>query len=1060
MSKLLAYNLTGAPLSLAAGNPVVPDLPASAAPPARGPAVNVTAELQNLTGPDYVALQAQVDAGDVAFAWDGYPNYETPGLETDSPLTGAGGDAIGSPIVWRHDAVSPPPGVYSTFEEAHAEATARVAAGLGPQKIYLDRSDSTFIGQSGQPTCPVPTGVWDMSDIGLYAFGEGTFQFLSILEGAYLDNLQNFGGDAFIVTINEAQVAGGIRSSGTVRVNGGCSLYLRCRNAASLPIFQNQGFTELYVAGGAELRLGDSSLIGPVIDADGGDFIFNWQGGGWVRDQSLTDTAGGGVFDFQLSSEAAGIVASSANWDQPGIAGSLVFGDLSLSRVRWKQLLGPIGFGDSPYDAATGGIVDVYDIDTSGGEVVFNMPRNAPIAGETCMVVDATGDAATNPVTINCSGTDTFADGSTSKTLSTPFGMLKFISDGFGVWRQENAEPSPVTTVRFRQEAAAPAPGTYATWQEAYDSARAATRFGPVALIFDSSESTHVTSGGRPACLIPAGAWDFEDITVQGTIQPTPNFSNPGSSESNIELADGCVITGLRSTSGLGSVQFIYNGLTDGAIIISGYHTFLTSTTFWNEDAGAGAILKVAGFGVVSFEKGNTYGGLGWNVQIPAAEPTVDLAGGFLFLLSHNGIIGEDCAKDTVGGGFFFQARSNDSDGQDVFGAGSYQMPTLEAAGGSTASAQRYPAPRRASLILNPAGDAVVSSADSPFTITFYGDILPVDTSGGPVTVILPSIGAPSEVYDQEIRIYDSSNQADANPITVLCAPRDVFSRDGSKSKVISSRGGHIDLLAGGVGGWGITSSSELEGAPGPFAGVASTNANIGDGTNGPGTAAAEGWAQMQVRIPGVKSDGSITAVQGSLLVDTDNFVLDDGANPAVTFEFDSDDSVVETTTLKSIDYNVAETDNFSFSSNLFGQGVGGFTGGTLHGKLLPGQTVTISGTVSNNATFTVLFAIPGVATFVAEPVVDEGPVNSTATQDDTAANMAIGIADAISRVGFENLFITGTSAGAAVTLEGVVGTTGNVAITNNVADGGFSVTGMANGVDDVDAMKWVQYWS
>jgi hypothetical protein len=46
---------------------------------------------------------------------------------------------------------------------------------------------------------------------------------------------------------------------------------------------------------------------------------------------------------------------------------------------------------------------------------------------------------------------------------------------------------------------------------------------------------------------------------------------------------------------------------------------------------------------------------------------------------------------------------------------------------------------------------------------------------------------------------------------------------------------------------------------------------------------------------------GTITTIAGSLIVDGENFVLSDGVNPAVTFEFDSNASVVNTATLRAL---------------------------------------------------------------------------------------------------------------------------------------------------------------
>jgi len=60
----------------------------------------------------------------------------------------------------------------------------------------------------------------------------------------------------------------------------------------------------------------------------------------------------------------------------------------------------------------------------------------------------------------------------------------------------------------------------------------------------------------------------------------------------------------------------------------------------------------------------------------------------------------------------------------------------------------------------------------------------------------------------------------------------------------------------------------------------------------------------------GAAATGSIQVVEAALYVvgaDTDTFVLDDGVNPPVTFVFDDDGSVVETTTLRAINHTGVE---------------------------------------------------------------------------------------------------------------------------------------------------------
>lgn len=72
---LLAYNLTTAPLALAAGTPIV-TLPASSVTGARSVASNVTGELKGLLSADYTLLQAQVAAGQVQYEWStGVPEF-------------------------------------------------------------------------------------------------------------------------------------------------------------------------------------------------------------------------------------------------------------------------------------------------------------------------------------------------------------------------------------------------------------------------------------------------------------------------------------------------------------------------------------------------------------------------------------------------------------------------------------------------------------------------------------------------------------------------------------------------------------------------------------------------------------------------------------------------------------------------------------------------------------------------------------------------------------------------------------------------------------------------
>jgi len=83
---LLAYNLTIAPLPLAAGVPIAV-LPASASAGSRGPALNVTSELKGQLAPAFALLQAQVALGQVQYEWTGLPEFSTFSLIVGSAQT-------------------------------------------------------------------------------------------------------------------------------------------------------------------------------------------------------------------------------------------------------------------------------------------------------------------------------------------------------------------------------------------------------------------------------------------------------------------------------------------------------------------------------------------------------------------------------------------------------------------------------------------------------------------------------------------------------------------------------------------------------------------------------------------------------------------------------------------------------------------------------------------------------------------------------------------------------------------------------------------------------------
>jgi hypothetical protein len=85
---LLAYNITGSPVTLTGITPALV-LPASASPPTRGAAVNVTSHVQGLSGGQLTALAAQ-QSGTFVLVWTSEPEFTIGSLVAETVATAAG----------------------------------------------------------------------------------------------------------------------------------------------------------------------------------------------------------------------------------------------------------------------------------------------------------------------------------------------------------------------------------------------------------------------------------------------------------------------------------------------------------------------------------------------------------------------------------------------------------------------------------------------------------------------------------------------------------------------------------------------------------------------------------------------------------------------------------------------------------------------------------------------------------------------------------------------------------------------------------------------------------
>jgi hypothetical protein len=75
----------------------------------------------------------------------------------------------------------------------------------------------------------------------------------------------------------------------------------------------------------------------------------------------------------------------------------------------------------------------VAETDTSSPRTILLPAANSVPAGQTFQIVDESGGAAANPITVAAAGADTI-DGAATAAITTNYGTLKLYSDGVGSW--------------------------------------------------------------------------------------------------------------------------------------------------------------------------------------------------------------------------------------------------------------------------------------------------------------------------------------------------------------------------------------------------------------------------------------------------------------------------------------------------------------------------------------------------------------------------------------------------------------------------------------------------
>lgn len=243
----------------------------------------------------------------------------------------------------------------------------------------------------------------------------------------------------------------------------------------------------------------------------------------------------------------------------------------------------------------------------------------------------------------------------------------------------------------------------------------------------------------------------------------------------------------------------------------------------------------------------------------------------------------------------------------------------------------------------------------------------------------------------------------------------------------------------------------------------------------------------------GFQAIGSISAVAAANISDAETFVLEDGTNPAVTFEFDTVPNGVAVgnelvdisgdTSSDDVRDSIIDAINNAVNPLAISASIGdsespatGSINTVAQANLIDGETFTLNDGVNSAVTFEFDKVPDGVTPgniivdISADVTADDikssiiSAINGAASLDITAGDGGTGIVsltndasgifgnqtitDTVNNIGFTTTGMSGGTAGTVFLQNNNLGTIGNQAIIEGVADASFTVSGMSGGLD------------
>lgn len=370
------------------------------------------------------------------------------------PLNAISGSTPLTSIVFRpgSPAVNGKSNVYNTWASAYAAVQS--VAQRGAVNLQFDARFSTTVEPTSlEKSCVIPAGVWNMENVTWTQF-----MFSPLFERVFVELAD--GCSIVMDTLQSTlKIAGGNLTVFSNRTGPICPLVdvnlilsgtrTELRNTllvpGALPMIKIglDGAVQIIIDGsnsgggiGGGGFTGNPPSVSPVIDV-AGQFLIIQGGAGHLKDNSITDSVGGGFsYLWAKDDNFNGSPNAAENFSFPELTPGAFWIDAQHRARRYVEDLGgaPVDPSFSPWAAFYNEMVPCDPTVGGGVAAVEVIAPSASIWGEQFTVKDFLGNASAGDTILISALPGESLDGAASQTINTPFGSRTYTSNGYGTW--------------------------------------------------------------------------------------------------------------------------------------------------------------------------------------------------------------------------------------------------------------------------------------------------------------------------------------------------------------------------------------------------------------------------------------------------------------------------------------------------------------------------------------------------------------------------------------------------------------------------------------------------